>query len=293
MKHHAILIFLPVFDLINVATINNATINGSDLLTTDTFFQLRTLADQHEFNLAYNSSDSIRAIAGSTLGAQILQSLNNTITTKSATKMGIQFNAYGSFSSFFGLSGLAATNPNFTAVVDYASSMVFELVTNQTVSSSSYPSPANISVRFLFSNGSAAYGAGLVEYPLFGQSQSPLPYNTFVSQMSNFSIGDQATWCSACGNSTGVCAASATSSSSSSSSSPSSSSSSTASSSGGGMSLAVAGVIGAMVTLAVILGIEALILLLAGLRVVSKRTLATAQSAPANGAGVTAASKTG
>lgn len=40
------------------------------------------------------------------------------------------------------------------------------------------------------------------------------------------------------------------------------------------MSAAVNGVIGAMVTLAVVLGLEALVLLLGGLRVVSKKRLA-------------------
>lgn len=39
------------------------------------------------------------------------------------------------------------------------------------------------------------------------------------------------------------------------------------------MSKAVAGVIGAMVTLAVVLGIEALVLVVAGLRVVSRKRL--------------------
>jgi len=42
-----------VFDVLNVAEIHNATIPSSDLVTNDTLFQLRTLADNHEFNLAY------------------------------------------------------------------------------------------------------------------------------------------------------------------------------------------------------------------------------------------------
>lgn len=42
-----------VFDYLNVANIHNTTIPSSDLVTNDTLFQLRTLADNHEFNLAY------------------------------------------------------------------------------------------------------------------------------------------------------------------------------------------------------------------------------------------------
>ena len=64
-----------VFDFVNVALIHNTTIPSSDLLTDEAIFQLRTLADDHEFNLAYNASESIRAIAGSTLAAQIVQQL--------------------------------------------------------------------------------------------------------------------------------------------------------------------------------------------------------------------------
>jgi hypothetical protein len=225
--------------------------------------------------LAYNSSEPIRAIAGSTLAAQILQQLNSTITGKSKQQIGIQFGAYASFLSFFGLSQLPVASVNFTGIVDYASSMTFELVTNATVTNTSYPTNDQISVRFLFSNGSATENP-LTAYPLFNQSELVLPWTTFADEMNKFAIGDQADWCSACGNTTGICASSSTSTSSSPSVTASSSSS------GGGISKAVAGVIGAMVTLAVILGVEALILLIGGMRVVSKNRLAGGASPTSN-----------
>ena len=196
-----------------------------------------------------------------------MQQLNATITGKSASPVGIQFGAYGAFLSFFGLAQLPAVSVNFTGIVDYASSMTFELVTNATVSNTSYPSTSDISVRFLFSNGTASQNP-LTAYPLFGQQDTVVPWNTFVTEMNKFAIGDQTSWCNACGNSTGVCAATATSTGSS--------AQSTVGSSSGGISKAVAGVIGAMVTLAVILGAEGLILLATGLRLVSKKRLASA-----------------
>ncbi|KAE8444987.1 hypothetical protein EG329_013993 [Mollisiaceae sp. DMI_Dod_QoI] len=258
-----------IFDLIHVSMIHNSSIPSDNLLTNETVYQLQTLADNHEFNLAYNSSEPIRAIAGSSLAAQIVQQLNSTVVGKSKSQVGIQFGAYASFLSFFGLAQLPAASENFTGIVDYASSMTFELLTNATVSNTSYPSNDQISVRFLFSNGSAAANP-LTPYPLFGQSETVISWNTFVTEMDKFAIGDQATWCTQCGNSTGICAATNTSTSSGSSASATASSSS---SGGGGISKAVAGVIGAMVTLAVILGVEAAILLLAGLRVVNKKRL--------------------
>jgi hypothetical protein len=122
-----------------MATINKASINSPNLLTPSTLFQLRTLADQHEFGLAYNSSEHIRAIAGSTLAAQIVQAPNSTLASKSAPKLSIQFGAHASFLSFFGLSQLLAMSDDFTSIVDYASSMAFELVTNASVSETSSP----------------------------------------------------------------------------------------------------------------------------------------------------------
>ena len=85
--------------------------------------------------------------------------------------------------------------------------------------------------------------------------------------MNKFAISSQTQWCEACGNSTGVCASVGPGSG------PTSAPSAQAGSSGG-ISNSVAGVIGAMVTLAVILGIEALVMIVAGLRLISKKHLA-------------------
>jgi hypothetical protein len=275
-----------VYDLIHVSQIHNKTIPSSNLLTSENVFQLQTLADVHEYNLAYNSSEPIRAIAGSTLAAQIVQQLNTTVTGKSKQQVGIQFGAYASFLSFFGLAQLPKASVNFTGIVDYASSMTFELVTNATVTNTSYPSADQISVRFLFANGSASENP-LTTYPLFGQSETTISWPTFVNEMDKFAIGDQATWCQQCGNSTGVCASTSTSSSSPTATSALTTSSH--SSSSGGISKAVAGVIGAMVTLAVILGLEALIMLLGGLRLVNKKRLGAGHVTPESVSPVTKA----
>lgn len=96
--------------------------------------------------------------------------------------------------------------------------------------------------------------------------------------MNKFAIGDQTSWCKACGNTDGTCATTSTSTSSSGSSSSSSSDNG-----GSGMSLAVAGVIGAMVTLAVILGLEGLVLLFGGFRIAKKPKGSIVQSVQGGG----------
>ena len=257
---------LTVFDLINVAEIHNATISSSDLLTNDTLFQLRTLADTHEYNLAYNASAPVRAIAGATLASQVVQALNSTVATPNGSpKINIQFGAYGSFQSFFGLANLTSVTAlngtdNFFGIPDYASTMTFELFT--TASPSPFPAPSDLQVRFLFHNGTTGNTSVPSPYPLFGNPAAEMSWTDFVSGMNKFAVGNQKDWCNRCGNTTGVCATGA-------SQAPASQSSAMGGSDGG-ISTAVGGVIGAMVTLGVVLGVEALIMLLAGLRLVRR-----------------------
>ena len=249
-----------------MASIHNSTFSSSELLNNDTFFQIRTLADVHEWGLAYNASDSIRAIAGSTLAAQIVQGLEGTVAAKGrSSQVTVQFGAYASFQSFFGLANLSSAAPGdaFRGIPDYASSMAFELFT--TAAPSPFPAPADLRVRFLFANASASDANPLTAFPLFGGAATDLTWADFQDGMNKFAIGDQADWCKACGNTTGVCAGPDAGAGGSGSGGAPGVASASSSGGGSGMSLPVAGVIGAMVTLAVILGVEALVMLLFGL----------------------------
>ncbi|KAL1964371.1 hypothetical protein VTN77DRAFT_7056 [Rasamsonia byssochlamydoides] len=272
-----------IFDYLNVAYIHNSTTQypALDQLTPDLLHQLLVLANIHEWNLAYNASDPVRAIAGAVLAGQVVQFLNQTITSGGQSKLGVQFGSYATFLSYFGLAQLPSVGPQFEGMPDYASSMVWELVTNSTTSSGSFPPASEISVRFLFHNGTSATSAEPTAYPLFGQSNTVLSWSDFVENTNKFAISGQSQWCQACGNTTGTCAG--TDDASTSSSLPSAAASS---SSSGGISRGVAGVIGAMVTLGVILGVEALILVVGGFRLTRKRAVAAAagEAVPATAA---------
>ncbi|KAF2142794.1 uncharacterized protein K452DRAFT_286423 [Aplosporella prunicola CBS 121167] len=250
-----------VWDLINVAEIHNTTINSSDILTNATLTQVRTLADTHEWGLAYNSSDTIRGMAGMQLAGEILSGLNTTIAGRGASKLNVQFGSYGTFMSFFGLMGLQDTNADFYGVADYASAMSFELYTNSSgADGSAFPSSEeDIYVRFLFHNGTASAASPAVQYPIFGKSDG-LSWPAFNKEMNKFAVSSTDKWCEVCGNTAGSCAATASGSSAS----------AQAKKSDNGISRPVAGVIGAMVTLAVILGLEALFMLLGGFRLAKK-----------------------
>jgi hypothetical protein len=151
--------------------------------------------------------------------------------------------------------------------------MTFELFTNAStkVSSADYPAADDLYVRFLFSNGTASEDAEPTAYALFGNDQDVISWNDFTAGMDKFAISSTERWCDVCSNTDGACAAYATDDSSNGGASTASSSKE----SGNGLSPVVNGVIGAMVTLAVVLGLEALVLLVGGYRIVSKKTLAS------------------
>lgn len=257
-----------IFDLINVAQIHNTSISSESLLTEPTVDELYNLASIHEWNLAYNSSAPVRSIAGSVLAGQIMEALTPLAEREAGNpKLNIQFGAYGTFMAFFGLAKLYKAHTDFMGICDYASSMVFELVTNATD-----PTTDDVSVRFYFSNGTAAENEPTL-FPLFGQDKTTLSWDDFKTGMTDFAIEDTDHWCKLCGNTDSTCSNSTSSSNSDDASSQSSDDSDN------GISKPVAGVIGALVTLAVILGLQAAALLFGGLRLVKKSSLAPAESA--------------
>ncbi|KAL8773914.1 MAG: hypothetical protein Q9209_001344 [Squamulea sp. 1 TL-2023] len=265
-----------IFDLLNVAFIHNASLPESPLLADSTFVKLRTLADHHELSLAYNSTDPIRAIAGSTLAAQIIQGLDKTIESQGKSKITIEFGAYASFLSFFGLADLLTlpdSNDSFLGIPDYASTMTFELFTTADTAAS-FPAVKDLQVRFLFHNGTTDEKSTPTAYPLFGQSSTELSWMEFRDWMNIFAVSGQEQWCKACGNSTGVC----TSVTASSSAGAGASATGSTSHFENRISTVVAGVIGAMVTLAVVLGLQVAVMLGAGFRVVRKNRLAGSQT---------------
>lgn len=233
-----------------------------------------TLANAHEFGLAFNSSDNMRAIAGMQLAGEILAYMNSTITSGGAKKLGVQFGAYATALSLFGLLDLPSVSSDFTGVIDYASSLVFELVTDADVSVG-FPATEDLSVRFLFHNGTASNASEPTAFPLFGGSADTVSWTDFSSNLSKFAVSNSEQWCTKCGSSTGTCAAYANNGNSG--------SVSTQQNSSGGISKAVAGVIGAMVTLAVVLGSLAAFMLLGGFRLVSKKHLAAGAAAGVQG----------
>lgn len=254
-----------IWDYVNVALIHNDTSTTPALnqLPRSDFLQLMTLAQIQQWHLAYEESEPIRAIAGAVLAGHALSALNKTITSQGEFKLGVEFGSYATFLSYFGLAQLPAVDPAFTNFPLYASSMAWELVTNST--SAGFPDPSEISVRFTFHNGTITGGSTPSQYPLYGKSSPLISWSDFIDQTDKFAVNSEVEWCERCGNTEGRCSFRASIDPpqvSEGNSSPTSESS--------GMSLAVAGVIGALVTLGVILIPGALFFLVGGFRISKK-----------------------
>ncbi|KAJ5754267.1 Histidine phosphatase superfamily clade-2 [Penicillium manginii] len=252
-----------IFDYLNVGRIHNET---KPNVTDAQWIQLQSLANNQQFNLAYNSSESdgVRAIDGKVLAGEILSSLNDTVSGGGKFKLGVQFGSYGTFFSWFGIMQMPAASVNFTGVVDYASTFAIELLTDEP--GTDIPSSDKINVRFMFHNGTVSDSSEPTIYPMFGlgDDQKVIPWSKFVSESEKIAVTTDSEWCDVCGNTDGKCATSDSTDSNSASSSSSGGSS-------GGVSRPVAGVIGAMVTLAVILGLGALFFLVGGFTVAKRR----------------------
>lgn len=248
-----------IFDLLNVASIHNITVAPN--ISTSALDEARYLADAHEFNAVYNSTQNMRSISGQTLAGQILSQLNNTVYSNAThQKFTLLAGSYDLFQAFFGLTNLTSASPNFYGLPAYAAQMVFELFVPD--SNASFPtSPStDLRVRFYFKNGTQS---DIEQFPLFGTQDQDMSYGDFVSELGARSVGKLPQWCGMCGSTEAFCvAANQTSDSTSPSSGGAGSSSSSSGSHGSSLSNAAAGGIGAGVTLGVVFVVAGLAFLL-------------------------------
>ncbi|KAI9722030.1 MAG: hypothetical protein M1812_001990 [Candelaria pacifica] len=260
-----------IFDYANYGYEHNSSIHSS--LSTDDLQKLRLLADQKQFALngdltasGKSQGDQIRAIAGRTIAGRILGLLLGNIETEGFNnKISALFGSYEPFLAFFSLAQLSSFDPNFSGIPDYGSSMVFELFSvGDNGTSKNYPDESELKVRFLFRNGTGD-GAKLVAYPLFGRgrSQTVMSLGDFIAGIKQIMIPSIGSWCNVCSSQSVFCSAYANQTGYLSGDGDDNDESS---SSGGGMAPAVAGVIGAVVTLAVTGIAVAAAMLLGGVR---------------------------
>ena len=242
-----------------------STINSS---TVDT---AHYLANALMWDLYANSSadNGIRIIAGRTLLAQVLNLLANNIeSTGTEYKLTPLFTSFQPMMALASVLGLTDLFTEFFGMPNLGSSMIFEMYTNSTTNTSSFPTESDLYVRFMFRNGTSTPD-NLASYPILGndRNQMDMSLADFANAVEAVAVDSIAEWCALCSSEAIFCTGVANQNTGSPSgvSAPSSSTN-------GQVPPVVAGVIGAMVALAVAGLVLVAIMLLFGVRFRRERT---------------------
>ncbi|KAJ5939245.1 hypothetical protein N7466_002379 [Penicillium verhagenii] len=251
-----------IADYLEYEVLHNST--ALDHLFGDDLIRARSLADQ--FTYATNGQDAsvqsestidaISPIAGQTLATSILKAFNLSMEEQgNGHKMTLLFGSDEPAVALASLMGLdTEQHPGFYSRPVRGASMVFELYSFETDGDDdSYPSSSDMYVRFFLHNGTDS-STEFVSFPLFGYgpSQAYIPWNEFEAEMETFSVQSVDEWCLLCNASSVFCSGAL----SRDDSTPKKK----------GMTPAVAGVIGAVVTLVVIGLVAVAVFFVCGLR---------------------------
>ncbi|GKT47125.1 uncharacterized protein ColSpa_07306 [Colletotrichum spaethianum] len=175
-------------------------------------------ARQQQLNMTSNQAvsglkkgDMIRTIAGRTLGRKVVDAFEaNGNFAGYSNKMTLMFSSHEPFMSFFSLAQLQQENQTLTSpfwnIPDNGVAMVFELIGDQPNEPDAYPTEDNLYVRFLYRE-NADPNTPFKEYSLFGLSnntETRVTYSYFKQEMLKFGV-DVSTWCSICGSVQAFC----------------------------------------------------------------------------------------
>ncbi|KIW99981.1 uncharacterized protein Z518_10909 [Rhinocladiella mackenziei CBS 650.93] len=256
-----------IYDYLEYASIHNTTV--AEKLSPEDLTKAKILAADWVFALNADTSvsgstagDHIRAVAGRTLATRVLQAFYTNINTQgSSDKMTLLFGSFEPMVAFAALADLISPqNAAFYNVPGPGSSFIFELYAMQSESLETYPDVSEMFVRFYYQNGTGD-DSSLVAYPLFGlsPSQTMISLADFIAGLEGFMMSNVEDWCTTC-NSFSVFCPAFVDTDGSLTPTPG------VSSSRKGLSPVVAGVIGAVVTLAVAALLFGALMLFAGLR---------------------------
>ncbi|CEJ58510.1 hypothetical protein PMG11_07164 [Penicillium brasilianum] len=239
---------VDISDYIEYEAVHNSTVQTQ--LTENEIRQARWWADHYTYatngQSDSNSQSTISAvspIAGQTLATSILRAFDLNIEKfGTAQKMTLLFGGAEPAVALASLLGLAAEQrPNFYSRPVRGASLVFELYSYEADEVyPTYPGIDNLYVRFFMHNGTN--DTDFTSYSLFGYGPSHeyIPYSEFRSEVETFAVQSTQEWCLRCNSAAVFCTGVLDSNGSDSSKKNK------------GMAPAVAGVIGAVVTLAVI-----------------------------------------
>ncbi|KAK1999725.1 phosphoglycerate mutase-like protein [Colletotrichum falcatum] len=177
---------------------------------------LMTYARQQQLNMTSNQAvsglqkgDMIRTIAGRTLARKVVDAFRANVNFAAySNKMTLMFASHEPFMSFFSLAKLQQGSPDplnpFWNIPQNGAAMVFELVGDKPDAGNddadAYPTEENLYVRFLYRE-NAEPNTPFKEYALFGlaDTETRVPYGRFKQEMLGFGV-DVSAWCRICGS---------------------------------------------------------------------------------------------
>ncbi|KAF3936332.1 hypothetical protein ABW19_dt0209717 [Dactylella cylindrospora] len=265
--------FFWAYDLYDYVKQNRDALNETlGEMPQETLDMLRAYASHLQFNYYANTStamnenwdqpenrNNLREMGARALARNITSSFENLMETGGLQdKFNVVLGNHDLMISFFALAGLTSRSDDFYGLPDFGSSMIFEVYTddpdirteNRTLDR------ANIKVAFGFRNGTSPDDT-ITYWPLFDEDPQGDPvsilYDKFIAKMDALAVQDTQQFCDLCELTIGVCANFATSSDAvSGGNNQETDTTANNSGSSSGMEPAVAGVIGAVVTLAVL-----------------------------------------
>jgi len=170
-----------LFDFLNVESIHNATL--SPQISNETLANARYWANYHEAG-SFTDVDltNVGNVAGQAILPPILSAMGDIQNTTTGLKFGYLAIAYKPFLSLFNMWGLPS--PLKDTVVDYASAAIIEVRTDNTM-------------RLLFRNGTEG---AFTPYALFNSTDAnSYPIADFKNQMQPYSLNTLTSWCDKCG----------------------------------------------------------------------------------------------
>lgn len=167
-----------LYDFLNVNYIHNSTLKNE--ITSDQLAQARYWANYHESGSFSDSNpNNIGNIAGQTMLPGLISDIQQIANATNPLKIAYTAISYKPFLSLFSMwqSGEALSSN----IVDYASALVIEVHTDNTLS-------------FVFRNGTQG---NFEPFSVLGSDQN-LPINTFKTEMEKYQLPTLASWCDVC-----------------------------------------------------------------------------------------------
>ena len=199
-----------VYDYFSWAYNHNSTIRsylGSNGTLAGALDQLRAYSNLVQWGSYGQSPDvsdpTLNTIAGQTFSLAILSRLSSALQTSvEQGKLNLMFGEFPGMLSFSALAQLPDINQAFYGTPSFGSAMIFELFSPNVSDYSQINDPADLRVRFLFANGTdtidSPMPSNFTTYPLFNSGSSDMSWPDFLVQMGKVSVSSPGEWCEKC-----------------------------------------------------------------------------------------------